>query len=143
MTIKDSAHRETEKLFFCVSLNIEMDEFEQEGINEELIEFAIRESIQDDYKLPWSIQTDRYDTVQTVYMSNILKVVMAWATYQKYLCNLYYNVLMESWMRQPTLTLFWTSVKVYLEKNLATDVVKLTGCYPLFFLGRNQTLKTT
>nr|XP_046234951.1 ankyrin repeat and SOCS box protein 15b isoform X2 [Scatophagus argus] len=32
-----------------------MDDFEQEGINEELIEFAIRESIQDAYKVPCSI----------------------------------------------------------------------------------------
>ncbi|XP_040885612.1 ankyrin repeat and SOCS box protein 15b [Toxotes jaculatrix] len=36
-----------------------MDDFEQEGINEELIEFAIRESIQDTYKLPCSFQTNR------------------------------------------------------------------------------------
>ncbi|XP_070785243.1 ankyrin repeat and SOCS box protein 15b [Enoplosus armatus] len=36
-----------------------MDDFEQEGINEELIEFAIRESIQDASKLPCSIQTHR------------------------------------------------------------------------------------
>ncbi|XP_062299897.1 ankyrin repeat and SOCS box protein 15-like [Scomber scombrus] len=37
----------------------EMDDIEQEGINEELIEFAIRESIQDSYKLPCSLQTNR------------------------------------------------------------------------------------
>ncbi|CAK6970702.1 ankyrin repeat and SOCS box protein 15b [Scomber scombrus] len=36
-----------------------MDDIEQEGINEELIEFAIRESIQDSYKLPCSLQTNR------------------------------------------------------------------------------------
>ncbi|KAM9334461.1 ankyrin repeat and SOCS box protein 15b [Symphorus nematophorus] len=36
-----------------------MDDFEQEGINEELIKFAIRESIQDAYELPCSIQTNR------------------------------------------------------------------------------------
>ncbi|XP_070709857.1 ankyrin repeat and SOCS box protein 15b isoform X2 [Pempheris klunzingeri] len=36
-----------------------MDDFEQEGINEELIEFAIRESIQDAYKLPCPIKTNR------------------------------------------------------------------------------------
>ncbi|TMS03111.1 Ankyrin repeat and SOCS box protein 15 [Larimichthys crocea] len=36
-----------------------MDDLEQEGINDELIEFAIRESIQDAYKLPHSIQTNR------------------------------------------------------------------------------------
>ncbi|XP_026182775.1 ankyrin repeat and SOCS box protein 15b [Mastacembelus armatus] len=36
-----------------------MDDYEQEGINEDLIEFAIRESIQDAYKLPFSIQASR------------------------------------------------------------------------------------
>ncbi|KAM7367081.1 hypothetical protein PAMP_015006 [Pampus punctatissimus] len=36
-----------------------MDDTEQEGINEELIEFAIRESIQDSYKLPYSLQVNR------------------------------------------------------------------------------------
>uniref|UniRef100_A0A3P8N5Z8 SOCS box domain-containing protein n=1 Tax=Astatotilapia calliptera TaxID=8154 RepID=A0A3P8N5Z8_ASTCA len=35
-----------------------MEDFEQEAINEDLIEFAIRESIQDAYKLPCSVQTD-------------------------------------------------------------------------------------
>uniref|UniRef100_A0A3B4FNM5 Ankyrin repeat and SOCS box containing 15 n=1 Tax=Pundamilia nyererei TaxID=303518 RepID=A0A3B4FNM5_9CICH len=35
-----------------------MDDFEQEAINEDLIEFAVRESIQDAYKLPCSVQTD-------------------------------------------------------------------------------------
>ncbi|XP_076578690.1 ankyrin repeat and SOCS box protein 15b [Chaetodon auriga] len=39
-----------------------MDEFEQEGINEELIEFAIRESIQDAYKLPCPIQANRKES---------------------------------------------------------------------------------
>ncbi|XP_053169967.1 ankyrin repeat and SOCS box protein 15b [Scomber japonicus] len=39
-----------------------MDDIEQEGINEELIEFAIRESIQDSYKLPCSLQTNRKET---------------------------------------------------------------------------------
>lgn len=47
----------------------EMDDFEQEGINEELIEFAIRESIQEAHKLPCSSQTNRYERVQIVYMS--------------------------------------------------------------------------
>lgn len=42
-----------------VSLDIEMDDFEQDGINEEFIEYAIQESIQDAYKLPSSIQTNR------------------------------------------------------------------------------------
>ncbi|XP_069012872.1 ankyrin repeat and SOCS box protein 15b [Embiotoca jacksoni] len=36
-----------------------MDDFEQEGINEELIEFAIRESIQDADKLSCSVQRNR------------------------------------------------------------------------------------
>ncbi|XP_035470123.1 ankyrin repeat and SOCS box protein 15b [Scophthalmus maximus] len=36
-----------------------MDDFEQEGINEELIEFAIRESLHDAHKLPCSSQTNR------------------------------------------------------------------------------------
>eukprot|EP00064_Thunnus_orientalis_P007597 superscaffoldBa00000854_g7619 len=36
-----------------------MDDIEQEGINEELIEFAIRESIQDSYKLQRSLQNNR------------------------------------------------------------------------------------
>ncbi|XP_008301161.1 ankyrin repeat and SOCS box protein 15b [Stegastes partitus] len=39
-----------------------MDDLEQEGINEELIEFAIRESIQDAHKLPYSLQTNRKET---------------------------------------------------------------------------------
>lgn len=38
-----------------------MDDIEQEGINEELIEFAIRESIQDSYKLQRSLQNNRKD----------------------------------------------------------------------------------
>nr|XP_043878566.1 ankyrin repeat and SOCS box protein 15b isoform X1 [Solea senegalensis] len=38
-----------------------MDDFEQEGINEELIEFAIRESMQDAYKLPCSLHTNSED----------------------------------------------------------------------------------
>ncbi|KAF0029684.1 hypothetical protein F2P81_018789 [Scophthalmus maximus] len=41
------------------TLHIEMDDFEQEGINEELIEFAIRESLHDAHKLPCSSQTNR------------------------------------------------------------------------------------
>lgn len=49
-----------------VSLDVGMDDFEQEGINEELVEFAIRESIQDAYKVPCSIHTNRYERVQTV-----------------------------------------------------------------------------
>ncbi|KAM9328290.1 ankyrin repeat and SOCS box protein 15b [Pholidichthys leucotaenia] len=36
-----------------------MEDLEQEGINEELIEFAIRESIQDAYKLPCSTHINR------------------------------------------------------------------------------------
>lgn len=43
-------------------LYTEMDDIEQEGINEDLIEFAIQESIQDAYKL-CSTQTNRYDRV--------------------------------------------------------------------------------
>uniref|UniRef100_A0A3Q3LYG2 Ankyrin repeat and SOCS box containing 15b n=1 Tax=Mastacembelus armatus TaxID=205130 RepID=A0A3Q3LYG2_9TELE len=43
--------------------DIEMDDYEQEGINEDLIEFAIRESIQDAYKLPFSIQASRYEAL--------------------------------------------------------------------------------
>ncbi|KAI3366773.1 hypothetical protein L3Q82_009445, partial [Scortum barcoo] len=50
-----------------------MDDFEQEGINEELIEFAIRESMQDAYKLPCCIQTHRYERVQTVSKVLLLK----------------------------------------------------------------------
>lgn len=59
--------RNTCKLVLVVvSLDVEMDDFEQEGINEELIEFAIRESIQDAYKLPCSTQINRHERVQTV-----------------------------------------------------------------------------
>lgn len=47
-----------------LSLDLEMDDIEQEGINEELIEFAIRESIQDSYKLQRSLQNNRYERVQ-------------------------------------------------------------------------------
>lgn len=36
-----------------------MDDVEQERINEELIEFAIRESVQDAYKVQCSTQTNR------------------------------------------------------------------------------------
>lgn len=43
------------------SCDIEMDDFEQESINEELIEFAVRESIQDAYKVTCSTQANRYD----------------------------------------------------------------------------------
>ncbi|XP_041820376.1 ankyrin repeat and SOCS box protein 15b [Chelmon rostratus] len=39
-----------------------MDDFEQEGINDELIEFAIRESIQDAYKPPCSRHANRKDS---------------------------------------------------------------------------------
>ncbi|KAF7229121.1 ankyrin repeat and SOCS box protein 15b isoform X1 [Nothobranchius furzeri] len=39
-----------------------MDDLEQEGINQELIEFAVLESIQDAYKLPGSVRTDRKQT---------------------------------------------------------------------------------
>ncbi|XP_044041428.1 ankyrin repeat and SOCS box protein 15b isoform X2 [Siniperca chuatsi] len=45
-----------------------MDDFEQEGINEELIEFAIRESIQDAYKLPCSVQTNRKEANSESFM---------------------------------------------------------------------------
>uniref|UniRef100_A0A673C0E1 Ankyrin repeat and SOCS box containing 15b n=1 Tax=Sphaeramia orbicularis TaxID=375764 RepID=A0A673C0E1_9TELE len=38
-----------------------MDDFEQEGINEEFIDFAIRESIRDSYRLSCSVQTNRYE----------------------------------------------------------------------------------
>lgn len=44
-----------------------MDDFEQEAINEDLIEFAVRESIQDAYKLPCSVQTDRYGKPRRVF----------------------------------------------------------------------------
>lgn len=50
-----------------LSLHIEMEDFEQEAINEDLIEFAIRESIQDAYKLPCSVQTDRYGKPRRVF----------------------------------------------------------------------------
>ncbi|XP_069376326.1 ankyrin repeat and SOCS box protein 15b isoform X2 [Paralichthys olivaceus] len=36
-----------------------MDDLEREGINEELIQFAIQESVQDAFKLPCSVQTHR------------------------------------------------------------------------------------
>ncbi|CAJ1054928.1 ankyrin repeat and SOCS box protein 15b isoform X1 [Xyrichtys novacula] len=45
-----------------------MDDFEQEGINEELIEFAIRESIQDSYKLPCWTQTNRKESNSEEFM---------------------------------------------------------------------------
>ncbi|XP_004548224.2 ankyrin repeat and SOCS box protein 15b isoform X1 [Maylandia zebra] len=45
-----------------------MEDFEQEAINEDLIEFAIRESIQDAYKLPCSVQTDRKNTNSVEFM---------------------------------------------------------------------------
>lgn len=38
-----------------------MEDVEQEAINEELIKFAIRESIQDAYKLPSSVDKNRYE----------------------------------------------------------------------------------
>lgn len=50
-----------------LSLDREMGDSEQESINEEFIDFAIRESIQDVSKEP---QTNRYDWVQ---MSKILQ----------------------------------------------------------------------
>lgn len=43
-------------------LYTEMDDIEQEEINEDLIEFAIQESIQDAYKLR-STQTNTYERV--------------------------------------------------------------------------------
>lgn len=46
------------------SLHLEMDDTEQESINEELIEFAIRESFQDSYKLPCSLQTNGYERLK-------------------------------------------------------------------------------
>ncbi|XP_071359032.1 ankyrin repeat and SOCS box protein 15b isoform X2 [Trachinotus anak] len=56
-----------------------MDDFDQEGINEEMIEFAIRESIQDAYKPPCSSQTNRKDPNSEAFMkimSAIHKVVL-------------------------------------------------------------------
>uniref|UniRef100_A0A665X296 Ankyrin repeat and SOCS box containing 15b n=1 Tax=Echeneis naucrates TaxID=173247 RepID=A0A665X296_ECHNA len=44
------------------TLGLEMDEFDQEGINEELIEFAIRESVQDAYKTACSFQINRFES---------------------------------------------------------------------------------
>lgn len=41
--------------------HVDMDDFDQEAINEELIEFAIRESIQDACKAPCPLQTNRYE----------------------------------------------------------------------------------
>ena len=41
----------------------EMDDFEQESINEELIEFAIQESIQDAHKAPCSTHSNRFEPV--------------------------------------------------------------------------------
>lgn len=64
--------------FFVVFLHIEMDDLEQEGINDELIEFAIRESIQDAYKLPHSIQTNRFERVQVVCMSRMISLKGLW-----------------------------------------------------------------
>ncbi|XP_033471045.2 ankyrin repeat and SOCS box protein 15b [Epinephelus lanceolatus] len=50
-----------------------MDDFDQEGINEELIEFAIRESIQDGNKLPCLIQTNRKESNS----DNFMKIMAA------------------------------------------------------------------
>lgn len=57
---KTSVYRRThinlfKDAFFGLS-HVEMDDFEQEGIDEELIEFAIRESIQDANKPSRSLQ---------------------------------------------------------------------------------------
>lgn len=68
----------TLNLCLFVPLDVEMDDFEQEGINEELIEFAIRESIQDAYKQPCSVQTNRYEGVQTVHMSKVPSLKWLW-----------------------------------------------------------------
>lgn len=45
--------------YLCVCFDSEMDDIEREDINEELIEFAIRESIQDSYKLPCTHRNNR------------------------------------------------------------------------------------
>ncbi|XP_051804474.1 ankyrin repeat and SOCS box protein 15b [Acanthochromis polyacanthus] len=50
-----------------------MDDAEQEGIDEDLIEFAIRESIQDAYKLPCSVQTNRKEANS----DNFMKIMAA------------------------------------------------------------------
>ncbi|XP_054862253.1 ankyrin repeat and SOCS box protein 15b isoform X2 [Amphiprion ocellaris] len=50
-----------------------MDDVEQEGIDEDLIEFAIRESIQDAYKLPCSVQTNRKEANS----DNFMKIMAA------------------------------------------------------------------
>nr|XP_033471047.1 ankyrin repeat and SOCS box protein 15b isoform X2 [Epinephelus lanceolatus] len=50
-----------------------MDDFDQEGINEELIEFAIRESIQDGNNLPCLIQTNRKESNS----DNFMKIMAA------------------------------------------------------------------
>ncbi|XP_067347339.1 ankyrin repeat and SOCS box protein 15b isoform X2 [Channa argus] len=54
----------------CAALDTvqKMDDIEQERINEELIEFAIHESIQDAYKLPFSIQTNRKEPYREEFM---------------------------------------------------------------------------
>ncbi|XP_034529695.1 ankyrin repeat and SOCS box protein 15b [Notolabrus celidotus] len=51
-----------------------MDDLEQEGINEELIDFAIRESIQDSYKLPYSTQTNRKESNSDAF-ANIMAAI--------------------------------------------------------------------
>ncbi|XP_054481048.1 ankyrin repeat and SOCS box protein 15b [Anoplopoma fimbria] len=50
-----------------------MDDFEQEGINEEFIKFAIRESIQDAHKLQCSIKTNRKEPNS----DNFMKIMAA------------------------------------------------------------------
>ncbi|XP_076006180.1 ankyrin repeat and SOCS box protein 15b isoform X3 [Genypterus blacodes] len=53
---------------------IEMDDIEQEQINEELVEFAIRQSIQDSYNLPCSIQAKRKELNSEEYFQ-IMKAI--------------------------------------------------------------------
>uniref|UniRef100_A0A3B4XB90 Ankyrin repeat and SOCS box containing 15b n=1 Tax=Seriola lalandi dorsalis TaxID=1841481 RepID=A0A3B4XB90_SERLL len=58
------------------TLHVEMDDFDQEGINEELIEFAIRESIQDAHKPTSSLQTNRYEGPYSLYVIVYLTVYL-------------------------------------------------------------------
>uniref|UniRef100_UPI0037E70AB0 ankyrin repeat and SOCS box protein 15b n=1 Tax=Semicossyphus pulcher TaxID=241346 RepID=UPI0037E70AB0 len=51
-----------------------MDYFEQDGINEELVEHAIRESIQDAYKLPCTTQINRKESNSEEFM-NIMAAI--------------------------------------------------------------------
>lgn len=53
-------------IILIVSLYIEMEDFEED---EELIQLAIRQSVQDLNKLPCSIPTKRYERVSNVFMS--------------------------------------------------------------------------